>query len=185
MFQSPEAYIEEFKQRQNCPHVLTDDRMQMVFENGARIQIRNDRGEPDVGGEVEPPFLHEEDRLRRELDYWKIKHRREYDAWSRFKADLTINAANAANGMEVPLPSDQQLAQLDAGKVRLDSYAEKIASLSSQIVSLPRFVELERQRVQTAADRAARVTRAKEVLNRLGSLSAADPKSLEHAALNQ
>ena len=185
MFQKPEAYLAEFKKRQNCPSIESDDRCILIFENGARIECRNLQGEFHIGAEVEPPFRDEEDSLRRQLAYWKLRHTREYRAWSAAKTALLETINHAISGYDVPLPTDSQLVAIEKGQALCDSYAERIAEISSQILAQPRLVEIERQKAQLEADRAAKKQLALLLNEKLNALRTPEPKSLDNALLAQ
>ena len=185
MFQKPEAYLAEFKKRQNCPSIESDDRCILIFENGAGIECRNLQGELQIGAEVEPPFRDEEDSLRRQLAYWKLMHAREYRAWSTAKTALIESTNHAVSGMDVPLPTDSQLAAIEKGKAKCDEYAERIAEISSQILAQPRLVEIERRKAQRQADRVAKAELARLLNEKLRALNTAEPKSLDNPLLAQ
>lgn len=185
MFQKPQEYLAEFKKRQDCPFIESDDRCVLIFENGARIEARNAQGEFHIGAEVEPPFRDEEDSLRRQLAYWKMRHEREYFAWFKARTELLQTTTNVQTGLDVPLPTDSQLAALEKGKALCDGYAERIADISQRILAQPRLVELARQKAQLAADRAAKKELGRILHEKLAALTTAEPKTLENPALSQ
>ena len=183
--QTARDYVEEFKARQNCESVVADNGCELLFANGARIQFKDPHtGEAVAIGDVEPPF-DDEDSLRRQLNFYRTVHRREFKAFDDFKHGVLSNASYFTSGMDVLPPVEAEVEQLAKGKAKCDACADKIAELSAAILALPRIVEIERQRKQAQEDRQKALERAESIRSRVLNLSVIEPQALLNPALDQ